>query len=112
MVVDDEEDNRKTIKMVLEKNGFNVVIANNGDDCLKKLKQMKVDLILMDIMMPGRPTREVVAEIKNTKIIYLTAVQISEAEQEILLRQKNVVDFINKPFDVKMLATKIKKLVA
>ena len=110
MVVDDEPDNITTVKAVLENNGFNVVSAINGDDCLAKLKTIKPDLILMDIMMPGTPVREVVKQIKDIKISYLSVVRTSEAEKEELLGQKNIVDFIQKPFDINELLAKVKKL--
>jgi len=110
MVVDDEPDIRQTVKTILTKNGFSVVTANNGDDCLKKVGKEKPDLILMDIMMPGTPVREIVPKIKNTKIAYLSVVRTSEAEKEQLLKSKNIVDFIQKPFDVDELVKKVKKL--
>src|SRR3989344_7014372 len=100
MVVDDEPDIRETVKTVLEKNGYRVVTAVNGDDCLKKLPKQKVDLILMDIMMPGTPVGKVVEKIKNTKIAYLSVVRTSEAEKEDLLKSNNIVGFIQKPFDI------------
>ena len=111
MVVDDEADIRSTVKSILEKNGYKVVTAVNGDDCLKKLPKQRVDLILMDIMMPGTPVKEIVPKIKNTKIAYLSVVRTSEAEKEELLKSKNIVDFIQKPFDINDLLKKVKKLV-
>jgi CheY-like chemotaxis protein len=110
MVVDDEPDNISTVKAVLENNGFGVVSAVNGDDCLEKLKKVKPDLILMDIMMPGTPVREVVKKITNVKIAYLSVVRTSEAEKEELLGQKNIVDFIQKPFDINDLLERVNKL--
>jgi len=110
MVVDDEPDNVSTVRSVLESNGFDVVSAVNGDDCLEKLKRVKPALILMDIMMPGTPVREVVKKIKDVKIAYLSVVRTSEAEKEELLGQKNIVDFIQKPFDINDLIAKVKKL--
>ncbi len=111
MVVDDEPDVRATVKTVLEKNGYKVVTAVDGDDCLKKLKGEKPDLILLDIMMPGTPVREVILKVKGTKIAYLSVVRTSEAEKEDLMKAKNIVDFIQKPFDVKELLTRVKKIV-
>ena len=111
MVVDDEEDIRSTVKTILEKEGYNVVTAIDGDDCLKKMTEQKVDLSLMDIMMPGTPVREVVKKIKDTKISYLTVVRTSEAEKEDLMKSKNIVDFIQKPFDINELAKRVKKLI-
>jgi len=111
MVVDDEEDNRTTVKAVLEKNGYEVITANTADDCLEKLKQTKPSLILMDIMMPGTPVKEAIKLIKETKIAYLSVVRVGEAEKEELLKAPNIVGFIQKPFDINDLLEKVKKLV-
>ncbi len=111
MIVDDEPDIRQTVKTVLGKNGYKVVTAVDGDDCLKKLPKQKIDLILLDIMMQGTPIREVVKKIKNTKIAYLSVVRTSEAEKELLLDSKNIVDFIQKPFDINDLLARVKKFV-
>ena len=110
MVVDDEPDNRNTVKTILEKNGFRIILAEDGDDCLEKLKKERPSLILMDIMMPGTPVRQVVQKIKGIKIVYLSVVRMSEAEKEDLLEQKNIVGFINKPFDLDNLIKQVKKL--
>jgi|SRR3989344_1184969 len=112
MIVDDEADIRNTVKTICEANGYQTIAAINGDDCLEKLKSTKPDLILMDIMMPGMPVREVVKKIKGVKIAFLSVVRTSDAEKEELLTSKNIVDFIQKPFDVKTLLSKIKKLVS
>ncbi|HLC87165.1 MAG TPA: response regulator [Candidatus Nanoarchaeia archaeon] len=112
MVVDDEPDNRKTIKTILEKEGYVVITAVNGDDCLNKIKEgEKPDLILMDIMMPGTPVREIVPKLKNIKVVYLSVVRISEAEKEELLKSKNVIGFIQKPFDLDELIRNVKKFL-
>jgi CheY-like chemotaxis protein len=109
--VDDEKDVRDTTKTILEKEGYTIVTAISGDDCLKKLSKQKVDLILMDIMMPGTPTKEVVKKIKNTKIVYLSVVRTSEAEKEELIDQKNITGFIQKPYDIKELIKEVRKLL-
>ena len=111
MVVDDEEDIRSTVKTILEKEGYNVVTAVSGDDCWEKLPEQKVDLILMDIMMPGTPVGKIIPKIKNVKIAYLSVVRTSEAEKEDLMKSKNIVDFIQKPFDIVDLVKRVKKIV-
>ncbi|MBS3176991.1 response regulator [Candidatus Woesearchaeota archaeon] len=108
MVVDDEEDNRITCKAILEKEGYNVVTAVDGDDCLRQLKKVKPALILMDIMMPGTPVKEVVAKIKDIKIVYCSVVRTSEAEKEELLG-KNIIGFIQKPYDIKDIVAKVRQ---
>ena len=110
LIVDDEPDIRNTVKMVLEKNGFQVVTAINGDDGLKKFNSEKPDLVLLDIMMPGTPVKDIIPKMKNAKIAYLSVVRTSEAEKEDLMKSKNIVDFIQKPFDINELVKKVKKL--
>lgn len=111
MVVDDEPDIRSTVKTILTKAGYKVLVAVNGDDCLRQLKNEKPDLILMDIMMPGTPVKEVIGKIKTIKIAYLSVVRVSEAEKKELLGQKNIVGYIQKPFDINDLLKKVKEFV-
>ncbi len=110
MIVDDDADIRTTVEEILEKEGYKVVTAVNGDDCLEKLKKVKPDLILMDIMMPGTPVSVVVKKIKDIKISYLSVVKLSEAEKEDLMESKNIVDFIQKPFNVADLIKRVRKI--
>lgn len=111
MVVDDEEDIRETVAILLEKHNYKVITAFNGDDCLNKLSNQKVDLVLMDIMMPGTPVKEVVQKIKNTKVAYLSVLRVSEADKDNLRKPKNVVGFIEKPFNIGQLVSTVKKIV-
>ncbi|MBS3124237.1 response regulator [Candidatus Woesearchaeota archaeon] len=113
MIVDDEPDNVTTVKTILLKNGYKVLTAVNAEDCLNKIKAGdKPDLILMDIMMPGTPVREIIPKLpKSIKIAYLSVVRTSEAEKEDLLNVGNIVDFIQKPFDINELLKKVKKIV-
>ena len=112
LVVDDEADNRFTLKGILQKNGYGVIETENGAECLKKLAKGKIDLILLDMMMPGMTTKELVSKIKDTKIIYVTAVQMSEAERKDLLKQKGVVDFVQKPYEIKDILQRVKKALS
>ena len=111
LVVDDEPDNITTVKAVMKKGGYDVVTATSDDEALKVWKKEKPDLILMDIMMPGTPVKEIIPKITNTKIAYLSVVRTSEAEKEDLMKSKNIVDFIQKPFDINELLSKVKKIV-
>jgi CheY-like chemotaxis protein len=111
LVVDDEKDIRKTVEEILGKEGYKIVTAVNGDDCLEKLKKIKPNLILMDIMMPGTPVSVVVKKIKDIKISYLSVVKVSEAEREDLTEQKNIIGFIQKPFSVDDLISNVKKMI-
>lgn len=111
MVVDDEADIRSTVKMVLEKSGYDVVTASNADECLKKIEGgEKPDLVLLDIMMPGTPVKEIVPKIKGIKILYFSSVRMSDEEKK-GLEAGNVVGFIQKPFDINEFTKKIKSLI-
>jgi len=108
LVVDDEPDVRESVKMILEMNGYRVIEAVDGNDCLKKLKEEKPDLILLDIMMPGTPVSEIIKKIENVKIAFMSVVRISDARKQGLCSQGNVVDFFQKPFNVSDLIERVK----
>jgi len=100
------------VKEVLERNGYEVVTAVNADDCLKKVQAgKKPDLILMDIIMPGTPVGKIVPKLGKIKIAYLSVVRTSEAEKEDLMKSRNIVDIIQKPFKLSELIKRVKKLV-
>lgn len=112
MIVDDEPDIRATVQELLQKNGFNTVTAVDGDDCLRKIGKQKLDLILLDVMMPGTPVKQITKQITSTKIAYLTVVRPSEAEKEQLLKERNIVGFIQKPFNIQDLLAAVKKMLS
>ena len=109
LVVDDEKDIRDSVKMILTKEGYKVSTAVSADDALTKAATVKPDLVLMDIMMPGTPVKEVVPKIK-ANVVYLSVVRLSDLERKELMG-KNVKGYINKPFDIKSLVRNVKKYV-
>lgn len=117
LIVDDEESILELERAILEAEGYNVISANNGQDCLKILQKEKPDFILMDMMMPGMSGRETTEKIranpktKNLKIAFLTVARFSEVGKK-ELDKLNVVDYITKPFDNEELLKKIKKHVS
>ncbi|MFA6530568.1 MAG: response regulator [Candidatus Micrarchaeia archaeon] len=110
MVVDDEKDIRDTVKDLLLDNDFEVETAENGKDLLKKLQKTKPDLIILDILMPGLTTYEILSKIKEKKIktpiIFLTVVRFAEQTRNIIT--DNMIDYIEKPFDNKDLIKRVK----
>jgi len=111
LVVDDEEDIRKSIRQILEINGYEVLTALDGDDCLKKANDFKPDLILLDIMMPGISIAEVVKRLKNIKIAFMSVVRISDARKRGLCSQDNIMDFFQKPFNVNDLIDRVELIL-
>jgi len=116
MIVDDEENLVELVKAIFEQEGYEVIPAYNGKECLEKLEKIKPDLILMDMMMPGMTGKEVTKKIrenpktKDLKVVFLTVVRVSELGME-ELKKLNVLDFITKPFDNDDLVRRVKKIL-
>lgn len=116
LVVDDEADIRTSLKTILEKEGYEIDLAEEGKVCLTCLVKKKYDLIILDVMMPGMSGWDVLTEIMKTKkeyknkIIFLSVVEVSENRKKELFKQ-GVVDYITKPFDIKTLISKINKIL-
>lgn len=115
MLVDDEKDLRELLNLVMQNEGFETVMAENGTDLLKKIDKFQPDLIVLDIIMPGPTTKEILEKLKkkkcNPKTIILTVVRFSDEEKKELFKIGNVVDYINKPFDMDDLINSVKKHV-
>jgi CheY-like chemotaxis protein len=116
MVVDDEDNLRELIKAVFEQEGFDVVVAESGQECLDLLNKETPDLIVMDMMMPGMSGREATEKIrqspktKNLKVVFLTVAKFSETGKA-TLDKLNVLDYITKPFENDELIRRVKKLL-
>ncbi len=117
LIVDDEEDTRALMKELLSREGYDVSTANNGADAIKKLKKDRVDLVLLDIMMPGMKPKEIIANIetmpscKKTKISYFSVVEFSDKMKKELFKSRKIVDYIQKPFTNEELVAKVKKIL-
>ena len=116
MVVDDEESLLELLRAVLEGENYEVITANNGEDALEKLKTIKPDLVLLDMMMPGMSGREVCEKIradpetKDIKVAFLTVAKFSDSGKD-TLKKMGVSDYITKPFDNVDLLNRIKKII-
>ena len=116
MIVDDEENITELVNAIFKKEGFDVISANSGKECLEKLTKVKPDLILMDMMMPLMTGRETLEKIrknpktKDLKVAFLTVVRFSEIGKD-ELKDLRVSDYITKPFDNKDLITRVRKIV-
>lgn len=115
LVVDDEEHILELIKFNLEKNGFEVTTRDNGEDCILFLKDNSVDLVVLDLMLPGIDGLEVCKKIRGIDglsklpIIMLTA--RSEETDRILGLELGADDYMAKPFSVRELLARIKAVL-
>ena len=115
LVVDDEQDLLDLIEYNLRKEGFQVLKAENGQDAIHIAKEMKPDLVLLDIMMPQMDGIEVCdrmredPDLKKIPIIFLTARSDEKTEVEGL--NKGADDFITKPISTTKLISRIKAVL-
>ena len=103
LIVDDEYSGRETLQSVLEGEGYNLVMAENGPQAIAAAKSILPDVILLDVMMPGMTGFEVCERIRNDPqvaeipIIILTA--LDDRESLLTGLKAGADDFISKPFD-------------
>lgn len=115
LVVDDEEHIVELISYNLVGNGYKVITANNGVEAIKIAKEEKPNLILLDLMIPGKDGYDVCKEIRsdneirNTPIIMLTAK--SEELDKILGLELGADDYMTKPFSVRELLARVKAVL-
>jgi len=112
LVVDDDDGIRNLVKQYLTENNFLITTANTAEDAKEKTSIIKFDLIVLDIMMPGKTGLEFTSENKdkiNTPIILLTAK--SEATERIKGLEVGADDYLPKPFEPKELILRIKNIL-
>ena len=112
LVVDDDDGIRELVKKYLSENNFLITTANSAEDAKEKISIIKFDLIVLDIMMPGKSGLEFTLENKdsiNTPIILLTAK--SESNERVEGLEVGADDYLPKPFEPKELVLRIKNIL-
>ena len=112
LVVDDDDGIRNLVKQYLSENNFLITTAKNAEEAKEKISIIKFDLIVLDIMMPGKTGLEFTLENKdkiNTPIILLTAK--SESIERIKGLEVGADDYLPKPFEPKELILRIKNIL-
>jgi len=113
MVVEDNEKNRKLIRVVLKAKGYNVIEATTGEEALSLLKEQIPDIILMDIQLPGIDGLTLIRQIKadagkkDIPIIAVTAHAMKGDQQKIL--DTGCDAYMSKPIDTRELPLTIEK---
>ena len=111
LIADDEPDILEIIRYNLQREGYEVITARDGDEALRKAGQHKPALIILDIMMPKKTGVEVCSILraqpayKDTLIIFLTA--INDENTQIKGLEMGADDFINKPISPKVLLSRV-----
>jgi len=112
LVVDDDVNICDILRMYLEREGYEVKIANDGIEGITLFKQYDPDLVLLDIMLPGKDGWQVcreVREISTKPVIMITAK--GEVFDKVLGLELGADDFIVKPFDTKEVTARVKAVL-
>lgn len=109
LVVDDEKPISDIIKYNLEKEGFEVITAFDGEEALSKVLQMQPDLVLLDIMLPKMDGFQVCRKIRETMNIPILMITAKEEEvDKVLGLELGADDYITKPFGMRELVARVK----
>jgi two-component system alkaline phosphatase synthesis response regulator PhoP len=114
LIADDEPDILEILQYNLVKEGYDVITAKDGDEALIKARNIKPDLIILDIMMPKKAGDEVCAILrsqpafKNTLIVFLTA--LNDEGSHIKGLETGADDYVSKPVSPKVLVSRVNAL--
>ena len=113
LVIDDDENLRDTIGLMLEREGFHAVLAGDGKNGLDQAALLKPDLMLVDLRLPGISGIEVCKQLRgsgiNTPIIVLSAV--GDEVDKVLLLELGADDYVVKPFGTRELLARVRAVL-
>ena len=111
LVVDDDDDSLEITSSVLQEGGYDIINASNGEQAISQYKELKPDLVLLDIRMPTMDGYEAFFKIKevhpDAKVIFMTAYAVDENIHR-RAKELNLIYLLMKPFSFEFL----KELVA
>lgn len=113
LLVDDETAITENLAPFLERSGFSVVVASNGEEALEKIESVNPDLVILDVLMPVMDGREVLRTIRRDDnwlpIILLT--QVGESSERAMALEEGADDYLNKPFDPHELVARMRAVL-
>lgn len=116
LIVDDDETVCTFLKVLLEKEGFKIEIASNGEFAIKVVESQKVDLVILDWMMPVLSGFEVlrmlqIGEYCDIPVIIITARVADRNTIEMIKQEMNVVEFMTKPIKHALFLNRIHQIL-
>lgn len=105
LIIDDDIHIGDMLEETLTREGYSVLRAYSGTEAMLVLPQVKPDLILLDLMLPGLCGEEILPQLKDTPVIVVSAKVDVDSKVDLLLG--GAVDYVTKPFDVKELLARI-----
>lgn len=115
LIVDDNEDVVTTYRVVLERMGFEVDTARDGNECIERIESARPDMVLLDVLLPGLSGSEVcrlIKETAQTRTIPVVAITASlAADTRVRMAEVGADEFLLKPIDVSDLNRVIKRFL-
>ncbi|MDP2923325.1 MAG: response regulator [Candidatus Omnitrophota bacterium] len=114
LIVEDEPDILKMLEFILEKNGFEVIVAIDGPQALDLFKQQKPDLVILDWLLPSMDAAEISSRMRDISGSKYTPVILLTATAEDIIKKAKDCDaqaYYLKPFDYEELVKKVEELV-
>lgn len=112
LLVEDDERLRHLVRDYLKRENYNIIESGNGNDAIMKFKDNKIDLIILDIMIPGMDGWSVCRKIReNSQVSIIMVTARSEEEDKLLGYELGADDYITKPFSPKVLVAKVKAVI-
>lgn len=115
LLVDDSSTNNLLLESALKRLNYKIITALTGEEALTILRKKEINLVLLDIMMPGMSGYDVLEEmlgdekLKNIPVILVTA--RNQMEEESRAKELGAADFFEKPLKLDQLITRVKELV-
>lgn len=113
LVLDDEMLVLNVIESVLRNRGYDVWITNDADQALEILRAHEADILILDLVMPGKSGIEFYRELKQEKIVIPTIVLTASDNKDdhVLALREGIDDFLKKPFEAEVLVANVEKLI-
>ncbi len=113
MIVDDEVDLLAELKPLMERSGYQIISATNGEQALELVAKEQPDLIVLDMLMPRLDGRDVLRRLREsgnwTPVILLT--KVDNTTERVLSLQEGADDYLNKPFDPLELVARVQAIL-
>lgn len=112
LVVDDEPQIRRSLQVSLEEKGYAVLLADDGEKAIRLIEERMPDLIVMDLLLPGRDGIDLTQEIRqhsSVPILFLSA--IGEERKKVEALERGADDYVTKPFGLEELLARIRSLL-
>ncbi|WP_028660488.1 response regulator transcription factor [Nocardioides insulae] len=112
LVVEDEASYSEALSYMLGKEGFEVAVAENGDDALKEFDRFGADIVLLDLMLPGIPGTEVCRQIRATSSVPVIIVSAKDDEvDKVVGLELGADDYVTKPYSPRELTARIRAVL-